>query len=339
MNSDPEVSVIIPCFNSSETIEAAVGSILEQTGTRIEIVIVDDGSTDGTEILLKDYVERGLVTYLRQENKGPAAARNLGIRNAKGEYICFLDADDTIQVNSIQDRLAVYKKYTGLGLLFTDYKKVICKNGNQVTWRGTDLLCINFLESIVNNFIRSVDGDIYLFHKGIFYELVLFCFIWTGTVMIPKKVFSDVGYFNEGLRIAEDHDLWLRIACKYEIGFRAINTATYVLHDGGITKNIPLYYASSIRVRSQYLDPVYGLPEDYRKRLRKQIALYFFTIGYYYYEKDSYMEASRQFRQALIYNPLQLRYWLFLTISFLPKRFVRELRRFKNLLSSLIRSS
>jgi len=274
---------------------------------------------------------------MRQENKGPAAARNLGIRNAKGEYICFLDADDTLHLNSIQDRLSVYKRYPELGLLFTDYKKVFCENGIQETFRENDLICINFLQNIANGFIRLADGDIYLFHKGIFFELILFCFIWTGTVMIPRKVFSDIGYFNEDLRIAEDHDLWLRIAYKYEIGFRAINTATYVLHEGGITRNIPLYYDSSIRVRSQFLDPVYDLPKDYQIRLKKQVASFHFTKGYYYFEKELYTEARSEFRQTLSYDLLQLRYYLYLAITFFPDPIIRNLRKFKNRSSTLLK--
>jgi glycosyltransferase involved in cell wall biosynthesis len=332
MNLKPEVSVIIPCFNSSGSIKTAVESVLEHTGFMVEIIVVDDGSADRPDRVLENYIEKGLVTYLRQENKGPAAARNLGIKNAKGEYICFLDADDTLQVNSIQDRLAVYKKYPELGLLFTDYKKVIRENGTEVTWRENDLLCINFLESIASNYIRSVDGDIYLFHKGIFHELVLFCFIWTGTVMIPRKVFSDVGYFNESLRIAEDHDLWLRIARKYDIGYRDINTATYVLHDGGITKNIILYYNSSIMVRSQYLDPMYGLPKEYREKLRTQVASHFFTKGYFYYNKGSYGEARKEFRQAINYDQLQLRYFLYLVITFLPDSAIKKIRKWHSVM-------
>src|SRR5690606_22538956 len=111
MPSFPIVSIIIPTFNAAEFIKKAIDSALYQSDCSLDIIVVDDGSTDKTEDILSNYCKKGFITYHKQKNKGPAAARNLGIKTAKGEYICFLDADDTLKKNSIQERLAVFKKY------------------------------------------------------------------------------------------------------------------------------------------------------------------------------------------------------------------------------------
>jgi len=306
-----------------------------QAGSRPEIVVVDDGSTDGTEKVMKDYVDSDLIRYIRQNNKGQAGARNTGIENAKGSFICFLDADDALDQNSIQERLSVYKKYPDLGLVFTDNRKVIRKNGKDELYRKSDLLETNFLGGIAGNCIKSVDGDIYVFGKEIFYELVLRCFIWTGTVMTRRSVLSDVGYFNEETGTADDHDLWLRIARRYDLGFLAHSTATYLMHDGSITKNIPKYFDSSIKVSSRYLDPAHGLPWQHKKRLMKKVALDFFSKGYYYFEQELYDQARQAFQQALVYDRTNARYYAYFTITMLPRFAIRNMRTLKGQLSEL----
>jgi glycosyltransferase involved in cell wall biosynthesis len=330
MSLNAEVSVIIPTFNRSRTIRAAVDSVLAQTGPKLEIIVVDDGSSDETYEILRNYIDKGIITYYKQENKGPASARNLGIENSNGEFICFLDADDTLQMNSIQNRLSAFRMCPGFGLLFTDFTKIQLENGKSIVKSEKELEFIGFLTTIAKGHIRSVNGDVYLFDKGIFNELVFRCFIWTGTVIIPKNVFADIGFFDEELRIAEDHDLWLRIALKYEIAFLDKCTAEYVLHDGGITKNIPLYYDSSIKVRSRYLN---ALPPSFQKKIKNKLAYFSFVKGYYYYENRLYYEANRSFRQASSQNIYSFRYHLYLALTSLPERVINKLRNLKSYLT------
>lgn len=329
MIQNPAISVVIPSYNNSCFIEAAVRSVLEQTYPASEIIVVDDGSTDGTAEVLASYVERDLVTYLWQENGGPAAARNRGISVSKSEYLCFLDADDTLYPNSIQERIEIYEKHPGLGLVFSDNRKVIQKGGINIVYRENDLLESNLVRDTLKDHIISVDEEAYLLSTGVFCELAMRCFIWTGTVMVRRSVLDDVGNFDEDLKIAEDHDLWLRICRKYEIGFLNRSTATYLMHDGGTTKNKSLYYDSGITVSYRYLAE---LPIKYQKKLVRQIALYAFTKGYDLYEKELFFEANRAFKQALGRNPLELRYYIFYAFTLLPSSLIKKLRGFKKLL-------
>ncbi len=329
------VSVIVPTYNCAGLIGNAIESVLNQAYKNVEIIVADDGSTDGTEEVLKNYTKAGVVTYLRQENKGPAAARNLAIKRSRGEFVCFLDADDTLEANSIQDRLHAFAKHPELGLVFTDYRKVIRRDGKDTICEESVLSEGKFIDRIEKGHIKLIDGNVCLFNKEIWYELAVHCFIWTGTVMVRRDVFNEVGYFEEGLRIAEDHDLWLRICRSREVGFFTTRTATYVMHDASVTKNEPLYCDSAIKVYSRSLDPLYGLPERYRKRLVKQIALHFFHKGYYYWEQKTYALARREFRQAMCRDPWHYGYTLYWFTTFLPHRAIGGAKILKGRLRAL----
>lgn len=114
----PLVSVIIPAYNSAKFAAKAVESVLAQTYQNYELIVIDDGSTDNTKEVLNRFA--GRVNYIFQENRGPSAARNMGIKVAQGEYICFLDADDTWLPMKLEVQLAFMKNNRGIVLLFSD---------------------------------------------------------------------------------------------------------------------------------------------------------------------------------------------------------------------------
>lgn len=192
------VSVIIPAFNSVGTIVRAVESVLSQDWSNLELIVVDDGSTDGTaELLAVRYPEQVIV--IRQDNRGAAAARNRGIAAAKGEFVAFLDADDEWVPGKLRLQIEQLDENSGAALCFADMSH--WENGREI--------------------YRS-----YLRERGlgpcggkIFDRLLQECFIFTPTVIVRRTVFATVGPFDEGLRICEDYDLWLRIAKRFEIIF------------------------------------------------------------------------------------------------------------------------
>lgn len=324
--NNPSVSVVIPTFNRADTIEVAIRSVLDQGFPGTEIVVVDDGSTDETALVLKEYADSGQIAYFRQENKGPSSARNRGILHSRADYICFLDADDVLFPESIRERFEVFKKHPELGLVFTDNRKIIRTGSGKTLFRENDLRETNFIEETLFGHIRAVDGDVYLLTPDIYYELVTRSFIWTGTVMVKRSVFDEVGYFSESMRIAEDHDLWIRISRRSLIGFLNKSTAEYVLHEGGITQNRLLYYDSSRAVCSQYMDE---LPAPYRKRVRQKMAHYCFLRGYYLYQHERYPEARLAFRQASREDPSMTEYHLYSLLTMLPEMVIRRIRKFK----------
>jgi glycosyltransferase involved in cell wall biosynthesis len=120
MEESALVSIIIPTYNNRSVVTEAIGSSLNQTYENLEVIVVDDGSTDGTEQLLKEKY-KGRIHFVRQENKGPGAARNVGIRSASGKYLQFLDADDLLGPEKIEIQVGLLRRVSGKALSYCDY--------------------------------------------------------------------------------------------------------------------------------------------------------------------------------------------------------------------------
>ncbi len=189
-----KVSVIIPTYNYENFICDAVDSVLEQNYNDYEIIIIDDGSTDGTYEKLEKYNNR--IQYFFQKNKGPAAARNFGINQSSGEYICFLDADDIFLPNKLKIQINILESQLekDVGLVYSDF------------------LCIDEYNIDILKYYKSKDFSSQF--EAINY-LMKFNYINTSTVMIRKKCLEDIGLFNEEYEYLEDLDLWIRIGKAY----------------------------------------------------------------------------------------------------------------------------
>lgn len=191
---DSMVSVVIPTYNREKTISRAIDSVLSQTYTDIEIIVVDDGSTDRTIHLLDQYSSK--ITVFKQDHRGANAARNLGIKNAKGKYIAFLDSDD----EWLPNKIAIQINY------MCDTNKKIC-------------FCPHELIDTINRVIPDDYRDCIKYEKNLKNILRGGNVITTSAVVVAKEVLDDVGFFNEQLRRLQDYELLIRIAKKYEIGF------------------------------------------------------------------------------------------------------------------------
>jgi len=193
-NNNPEVSIIIPSHNSGNFLNEAIKSVIEQTYKNLEIIVVNDGSIDDTEKIVKDWQEKDKrIRYLKhQKNKGLGAARNTGITNSRGEYIAFLDADDVwlpkkieIQINKINDLDAdlVFSNW----YIWEPIKNVRVKAFNSNPLRNKeDLLCL---------FIKKNFGN-------------------PSTTLLKKSSLEKIGLFDESLKSSEDYGLWLRFILK-----------------------------------------------------------------------------------------------------------------------------
>lgn len=185
------ISVIIPTYNREEFLKRAIDSVLNQTFKDFEVILVDDGSTDGTYNLIQQYEK---ITYLKQENLGVSAARNLGLEKASGEFIAFLDSDDEWQSDKLQKQVDFLQNNPSLKWVYSDEtwirsgKKVNKKNKHQK--RGGDL------------FLASLD----------------LCLIGASTVVIHKSFFNKYA-FREDFKVCEDYDLWLKFLIDYPVGY------------------------------------------------------------------------------------------------------------------------
>ena len=187
------ISVVIPSYNRKEFLKRSIDSAINQTKKPFEIIVVDDGSTDGTETMIKsDY---DFVKFIKQKNKGVSAARNIGIEVSIGEWICFLDSDDEWKKDKLEKQINVMK--SNPGYKFFHSNEIWIKNGLRINQKKKH---------------KKYGGDI-------FDKCLDMCRISPSSVMIDKTVFDEVGNFNEDLVVCEDYELWLRICDKYRVFF------------------------------------------------------------------------------------------------------------------------
>jgi glycosyltransferase involved in cell wall biosynthesis len=230
-----KVSVIITSYNSNEDyLKSAIDSVLNQTYNNIELILVDDGSTNGVCKNIYDQYGVLRIKYIRQDNKGIAAARNTGLKNTTGNYICFLDDDDIWCANKVAEQLMkfhqVEKFDSSIGIVFS-YCNVIDEEGEKI-----------------GEFGFKVRGNI---HYYVVAENVMG---QTSSLMIRKEVLDEVGLFNENYRYAEDIELWYRMTKKftaYSIDYPLVN---YRYRKNSLSKNIKLMADSSERALLQALE-------------------------------------------------------------------------------------
>ena len=187
------ISVVIPSYNRKDFLKRSIDSAINQTKKPLEIIVVDDGSTDGTEAMIKsDY---DFVKFIKQKNKGVSAARNIGIKVSIGEWICFLDSDDEWKKDKLEKQINAMK--SNPGYKFFHSNEIWIKNGLRINQKKKH---------------KKYGGDI-------FDKCLDMCRISPSSVMIDKTVFDEVGNFNEYLVVCEDYELWLRICDKYRVFF------------------------------------------------------------------------------------------------------------------------
>lgn len=187
------ISVIIPTYNRAPLVKEAVDSVMAQTFKEWELVVVDDGSTDGTGALLEPYGLR--LRYIWSGHRGVSAARNLGIRVTSGEWVAFLDSDDLWLPKKLERQMEILRRDPETALCYTD--EIWIRNGRRVN-----------------------PGKRHKKHSGWVFERCLpLCLISPSSAVIRREVLREVGGFDEGLPACEDYDLWLRITLRHPVIF------------------------------------------------------------------------------------------------------------------------
>ena len=211
MNKKPLVSVIIPCYNSEAYIFEAIQSVINQTWDSLEIIIVDDGSTDNSKKIIAQLIKpHKNIFFYTQKNQGACAARNLGIIKSKGEYIQFLDSDDILKSDKIERQISSLD------------------NTKAITFCNT----INFRDDDITNIISRTKKP----NELDIYGLISKHYIFTPTVLIPRYIFLEYGMFNVKLKRAQEHEFNIRLASN---DYKYVNLnfdGVYVRHHNSSTR-------------------------------------------------------------------------------------------------------
>ncbi len=324
------VSVIIPAFNGAEFIKDAIESILHQTYQPIEILVIDDGSTDNTQAVLEPYLAQAAIRYLRQANAGHGAARNAGVRSAQGEHLCFLDQDDWLEPDSVERRVALYARFPALGMVFSDFRVAFPgAAAGEFVYEPSFLQEYHSIENIPADCIEVKTEGFSIFNPSVCIEFVLSCLSWVGTVLTKKSVIAAVGFFDEHLRCAPDHDLFIKIARAYPVGYLNACTAAYRQHSRNMSLDESRLIDDAIAIRLKYLDPRYGLRGQERKRLRRYLGDDYFRRAQPFIGSKRHLQATKYLRAAIRHDPWHSRYYLHMLLSTFPPAMVAILRNLR----------
>jgi glycosyltransferase involved in cell wall biosynthesis len=238
--AEPLISVILPTYNRAYCLLRAVHSVLQQTHDAVELIIVDDGSTDETHDLISARRSRRCVQYIRQENQGVAAARNRGLREAQGEYIAFLDSDDFWKPWKLELQLACLRALPEAGMIWSDMEAFNAEGR---------LISANYLAVMYHAYRRYTFDE--LFHQAyalktvapqleplvkngklyvgeIYSPMILGNLVHTSTVLLRRERLEKVGEFDTTLQVSgEDFDFYLRTCREGPVAFTDLATMVY----------------------------------------------------------------------------------------------------------------
>ena len=247
------VTVIIPTFDRAKLVKRAIASILTQTYTDFELIIIDDGSRDETKEAVSSFNDKR-ITYIFQENSGVSAARNAGIKKARSGLISFLDSDDEWHPLKLEKQITFMRENPQLFISQTD--EIWIRHGRRV-----------------NPMKKHTK------YAGMIYERCLkLCLVTPSSAMMRRELFDEVGLFDESLPACEDYDLWLRIAHKYPVGLIKEKLITkYGGHDTQLSKKFTGIDRFRIQAMLKILKSNVLTPDKAKateKELKKKCAIY-----------------------------------------------------------------
>lgn len=229
------ISVVIPVYNKQEHIKATLESVLSQNYTDFEIIIVNDGSTDGSMDIVSTFKDKR-IKIINKKNEGVSTARNLGIESSKGNFIAFLDADDIWYPNHLEELKNLFENFPDCGLYCTSY---------ETSYYDKKIVKPKFL-GIDDSFVGIV--------PDYFASSSIDSVAWTSAVAIPRLIFEKHGYFNTQLKSGQDTEMWVRIALKEKIAFTSSISAQRVISKSGNHLSLSEKRIDRLKVLEQFKD-------------------------------------------------------------------------------------
>lgn len=281
------ISVVIPLYNKEKSILATIQSVVNQTYTDFELLIVDDGSTDKGASVAALYPDTR-IRVIHKENGGVCSARNRGIQEAKGEYIALLDADDQWDMKYLEEQMRMVADYPGAAM-----------------WG------INFAELSEGKLIRKLETGLPDGYRGYvenYFQMQgrvsdLFC---SSSVLIRKDVFDKVGMFDERIKYAEDSDMWFRIIANYPVAFydRYMVFYLYDAENRAMNRKRLLKYWLPYYV-DKYKDPLFKHNKVFYRWVMRWAAV---RIKDIYFNDASQYEDAKLASRKLDYTQLPIKY-------------------------------
>lgn len=250
----PKFSVVISVYNKGDFIQRTLESVLNQTVDDYEIIIVNDASTDHSDVILKELDSDKITYHCFETNQGAAAARNKGIKIATGTYIALLDGDDIWDSKYLEEISLLLEKFPNHKVFATAIRiqEHDGMRSSQYTFLNPDNkkhVSLDYFESSLKNTLLT-----------------------SSSTVIEKSVFKDIGYYDTAIKSGQDTDLWIRIGLKYAIAFSTIPCATYSYAPISLYKSI-----KTVRDRPNFV--AYENLEKENKTLKKFLDLNRFSLA------------------------------------------------------------
>lgn len=282
-----DISVIIPTYNRANKLPRAIDSVLQQSFLDFEVIVVDDGSTDCTADIMRKYRGEDKIRYIRfKKNRGANAARNKGIREAKGELISFLDSDDELlstHLERVKDILS--SSSSEVGGVYTGFKQI----------QNNTLFDFHFATNILDTQHQVVEE----YNVGGF-----------SVLTFKKEVFNKVGLLNENLSAYQDREFLFRYLQKYQLYPVDCILVVYYIHDDRLSSDT----GKKLKALTEFVE-IHG--EEFTK---EGIAHISYTKAFLYARQGDMGRARQHFRYALYQSPTKTLYWFQYVVSMLGQR-------------------
>ncbi|MDA2921966.1 glycosyltransferase family 2 protein [Patescibacteria group bacterium AH-259-L07] len=306
----PLVSIIIPTYNQGDLLPRALRSVLKQTFQDFEIIIVDDGSVDNTKKIVEEFQKKdGRIKYFWQKNSGGAAKpKNVGIRNSLGEYIAILDSDDEWFPQKLENQINLFKTSNNsrLGFVSCNAIYVYEKNKKQIKFKIPRYKKV-LEKTLADDYMGSGSG-----------------------MVIKKSVFKNVGLFDENLKSAQDAEMRIRMASKYNFDFVDDFLFKYYIHENSITNKL------SLKERERDLDYIFKKHKKYFENNPKIYSNKLRYDGTRYVLNGDLKQARKSLICSIKLNPLNYRGYIYFFCSFFGTRFYSYLAKVKMKIKSYI---
>ena len=296
MKATPLITVVIVNYNYGRYLGKCLDSVFAQTYRNIEVIVVDDGSTDNSLEVLQPYSER--ILLVQQGNKGVSAARNVGLAKSRGQWIAFLDSDDTWRPEKLQEQSNYFQDpAVGMvfcGLEFTD------DSGRRLGYTRP-LLSGDFLLQLVTFTSPAIGGG--------------------STAIVRSECLRRLGVFDEQLSTAADLDMWVRIAAQYEIRAVPAPLVKYRCHSTSMHLKVPLFEHDNYRLLTNvFSNPSFARVHNLR---RQSFGKFYMILAGSYFQQTNWGRSIYCAFKALSYWPLELTHLLGFPVRVLRRLITR----------------
>lgn len=225
---NPLVSIIMPVYNTEKYLSDAIRSVINQTYKNLELIIINDESPGDARHIVNQFTDSRII-YIEQSNSGPATTRNNGMYTSTGDFIAFLDSDDAWRHDKLEKQMQIFLNNPNTGVVYSQ-RETINQEGN-----------------VISGYLPKL-------HRGmVLNKLWVDNFVCNSSVLFTRNILNEIGGLNENLRMSEDWEYWLRVACHYKFAFVDEPLVRYRVHNEQVSKNVDLRVKVCAGIRDDFM--------------------------------------------------------------------------------------